>query len=430
MAFRRFASRFLREGLIFGLALVLVPCPVFAQWPQFGGPNQNFVVRSAEVRVDWGDATPSVIWEKSIGDGYSGVVVDQGFLYTMHRSDDREVVVCLQAQTGQVVWEHRYAAELPEKVYADFGTGPRATPTIHDGTVYAIGFTGILNALDAKTGAVKWRRELWRDFSATPLSYGYSSSPIVYQNTLIVLLGGTDNAVVALNLNDGSTAWMRHTFTNGYSTPRLVKVDGLDHLVCVMNDALIGLDPATGDLHWSCDHEHSEKSFENIAMPAYGDDGLLFFSSPKRDARTLRLTRNGEKINFTEVWTSRKIRTFHPTTLRVGDFLYGSSGITGPGFLFCANTQTGELPWRERGFATAKLLHADGRLIILDENGDLAIATPRSDGLTVHARWPMLTAKAWTVPTLVGTTLYLRDLKVIKALNIGPASPSMSPVDP
>lgn len=389
-------------------------------WPQFGGPRQDFVVNAAAVRTDWGDTKPATLWERPIGEGYSGISVVAGKLYTQHRSDDREAVLCLNAESGDMIWEHRYDITLPEKIYADFGKGPRATPLIHNGVVYTIGFASLMHALDAESGRVLWQRDLWKDFDATKVAYGYSSSPIIYDDSLLILLGGTDNAVVALNPVDGTTRWKKHTFTNGYSTPRVIKVDGLDHLVCVMNDAIIGLDPKSGDLHWQCAHEHDDKAFENIAMPAYGSDGLLFFSSPKRDARTLRLTRDGDKINFTETWTSRKIRTFHPTTLRVGDFLYGSSGITGPGFLFCANAQTGELPWRQRGFATAKVLYADGKLIILDEDGELAIATPRPDTLTIHARWEMLTPRAWTIPTLVGSTLYLRDQKIIKALDVGP----------
>lgn len=410
----------LRLVFLAALAGAQISPIAIAQWPQFGGPNQDFIVHGGSVRTDWGDAAPNVLWEKPIGEGYSSIAAVDSCLFTMHRSDDREAVRCLRADTGEVVWEHRYETVLPEKTYGDFGKGPRATPLVHEGVVFAIGFAGTMHALDARTGEVRWRRDLWNDFAATPVSYGYSSSPIMHQNTLIVLLGGTDNAIVALNPGNGSTVWKRHSFANGYSTPRIIKVGGLDHLVCVMNDMIIGLDPKTGDLHWACEHEHSEKAFENIAMPAYGDGGFLFFSSPKRDARTLRLTREGEKVTFAEVWTSRKIRTFHPTTLRVGDNLYGSSGITGPGFLFGANAQTGALRWRERGFATAKVLFADDRLIVLDEDGDLAIATPGPEGLTIHGRWPVLTPRAWTIPTLVGSTLFLRDQKVIKALNIGP----------
>lgn len=389
-------------------------------WPQYGGPRQDFVVDAAAVRTDWGDAKPTLLWERPIGEGYSGLSIVGERLYTMHRSDDREAVLCLNAKNGDILCEHRYDTTLPEKIYADFGKGPRATPLIHNCTVYTIGFAGLMHALDAESGRVLWQRNLWKDFDATKVAYGYSSSPIIYGDSIIVLLGGTDCAVVALNPHDSATRWKKHTFTNGYSTPRIINVDGLDHLVCVMNDAIIGLDPKSGDLHWQCAHEHDDQAFENIAMPAYGNDGFLFFSSPKRDARTLRLTRDGDKINFTETWTSRKIRTFHSTTLRVGDFLYGSSGITGPGFLFCAHAQTGELPWRQRGFATAKVLYAEGKLIILDEDGDLAIATPSPDKLTIHARWNMLTPRAWTIPTLVGSTLYLRDQKTIKALNTGP----------
>jgi hypothetical protein len=146
---------------------------------------------------------------------------------------------------------------------------------------------------------------------------------------------------------------------------------------------------------------------------------MLFFSSPDAGARGLKLTRNGSKSSFEEVWSSRKIQFYHINSVGIGDYVYGSTGMGSPNFFAAVNMKDGKIGWRERGFAKATCIYADGKLLILDEDGNLGLATVTPDAFTVHAKVPLLEKVAWTVPTVVGNKLYLRDKKTIMALDLG-----------
>jgi hypothetical protein len=155
-------------------------------------------------------------------------------------------------------------------------------------------------------------------------------------------------------------------------------------------------------------------------MPVWGGDNLLFFSSSYGNgSRVLRLTREGEKTRVEEVWHNGRVRVHFGSVVRIGDTVYASSGHDGPAPLTAVDVPTGRILWQSREFAKANFVWADGRLILVDQDGHLGLATPTPEGLTVHAKVLMLSPNAWTLPTLVGTRLYARDRKVIMALDAG-----------
>jgi prepilin-type processing-associated H-X9-DG protein len=182
-----------------------------------------------------------------------------------------------------------------------------------------------------------------------------------------------------------------------------------------MAEALIGIDPANGELQW--EFPHTNQYGQNVAMPVMVD-GHLFLSSIEAGAKGLKLTRDGGKTKIEEVWSTRKIQFYHVSTVRDGDYVYGSTGSQ-VSFLSAVNVKTGEIAWRERGFAKANVLFADGRLIVLDEDGKLALTTASPTGLTVHSQVELMEKVAWTVPTIVGKTMYVRDKVHIMALDLG-----------
>jgi outer membrane protein assembly factor BamB len=187
-------------------------------------------------------------------------------------------------------------------------------------------------------------------------------------------------------------------------------------LVVFMADAVVGFDPDTGELQWSYPHRNQWQ--HNIAMPLVVDD-ILFLSSPQAGARGVRLSRADGTVRAEEVWIDRRIQLYHGSPVRIGDWVYGSSGVTATAFLVAVNVRTGEVGWRQRGFAKANLVGAGDQVVILDENGRLAIATPTPAGLEVHAESQLLDRAAWTAPTLVGTTLFVRDRGQIVATALG-----------
>lgn len=400
------------------LLLAILSPLASAQWPGWGGPNRNFTVDVKGLSTQWSTDGPKQVWSRDLGPGYSAIAVDQGRLYTMYRKGKKEVVVALDAETGKTVWEHQYDAFLLKDMDPQFGEGPNATPLVHDGRVYTLGIAGRLECVDQKTGKRIWSSGLVQKLKATVPGFGFSSSPIAYKDTLIVSAGGKNAGVAAFDLKTGKLRWRKHDFVDTYSSPIVINVDGEDQLILLVDREVVGLNPTTGDLKWRFPHENQWKT--NISMPVWGDDGLLYVTSGgTAGSRALKLTRNGDSTSVEEVWTNKKVKIGQGNVIRIGDQVYGSGGGSGPAFISSLNAKTGELNWQKRGFAKAMILHADGKLIILDENGKLGIATATPDDLTVHCEFDLLTKPAWTVPTLVGKRLYVRDKVKIIALDLG-----------
>jgi outer membrane protein assembly factor BamB len=232
-----------------------------------------------------------------------------------------------------------------------------------------------------------------------------------------MMVGGPSSSLVAFNQKDGTVAWKKHDFRNSTSSPILINVDGQDQLVAFMYGEVVGVDPAKGDLLWS--HAHPVEYGLNTITPVWGPDNLLFISSGYNGgSRVIKLSRAGDKTNVEELWAHGLMRVHFTNAIRVGEVVYGSSGDFGPAPFTAVNVKTGKVLWRNRTFPRASFLLAEGRFIILDEDGDLLLATPTPEGLTVAPKVTLLSNNSWTVPSLAGTRLYLRDRKNIMALEL------------
>jgi outer membrane protein assembly factor BamB len=399
------------------VALASLIAQARAQWPQSGGPNRNFTVETSGLADKWPEGGPKKLCVRDLGEGYSAILEGAGRLYTMYRAGGKEIVISLDATTGETIWEHGYESALPTQHKDDYGTGPNATPLLTGGRLYSIGIAGMMHCRSADTGSVLWSHDLLTEFDGTILEYGYSSSPIDYKDTVIVLVGGKGRSIVAFNKNDGSITWENLDFANSYSTPQILEILGEEELVTYMQTEVIGADPTDGTLKWR--YPITNRWKQNISLPIPAGDEMLFISSLRAGSRGLRLGRNAGRMEVEEVWSTRKIQKFFSTAVAIGDHVYTSTGRPGATSVVAVNMLTGSIAWRERGFGRANLLGADDRFIILDEGGDLILATATPDGLTVHSRITALEAPSWTAPTLVGTTLYMRDRKHIMALDLG-----------
>ncbi len=388
-----------------------------SSWPQWGGPDRDFRAPTTGLATDWADDQPRRLWRRELGDGYSAVLFDRDRLYTMYRKGDHEVIVCLQAASGETIWEYRYVPP-PYEGLPHYGEGPRSTPLVAGELIFAVGVTGRVHALRLADGVLQWRRDLWgTELSGNRLDHGYASSPVAYRDMVIMPVGGNNAALVAFDQQTGAVRWRSQSFRNSYSSPRILEIAGKPQIVIFMAEELIGADPDSGALRWR--YPHRNQWGHNISMPIEVGRDRLFLSSPQAGARTLRLVRDGEKIGVEEIWSKRAIQLYHVASVRNGDWIYGSTGVTSPAFMIAVNARTGEIAWRERGFAKANCIIADGKLVILDENGVLYLATPTPDELVVHAETQLLDGVAWTVPTIVDRTLYVRDRQYITAFDLG-----------
>ena len=387
-----------------------------SDWSQWGGPRRDFTTNSKGLAGTWPEAGPRRLWSRPLGAGHSAILASGNTLYTMYSEGEQEIVIALAADTGKTIWEHKYAAPHAG-LNLEHGAGPHSTPLLAGNMLYTVGATGKLFALDKNTGKVAWSHDLWKDFGGKKMDRGYSASPVAYKNTIILPLGGQGQTLIAFNQKDGTVAWKNQTLDMSPASPIIINVDGQDQLVMFLGKVVAGLDPNNGNLLWS--HPHVTEWGLNISNPVWGPDNLLFISSAySGGSRVLKLTQKSGKTTAEEVWFHRRMRLHHGTAIRIGDYVYGSSGDFGPAFFAAVNVKTGDIAYQDRTFPKSNLLLADGKLIILDEDGNLALATATPTELKVLSKVSVLKNLAWTAPTLVGTKLYLRDRHTITALDL------------
>jgi outer membrane protein assembly factor BamB len=404
-------------------------------WPQWGGPTRDFKTTTKGLAPSWPATGPRELWSRPLGDGYSSLAVDGGVIYTMYHpvqgfvsavvskftGANPEVVIAVDAATGKTLWEHTYEAPPQPGMNMEYGPGPHSTPLVVGDLVYAAGIVGKLNALEKKTGKVVWSHDLWGELGGKVMNRGYSCSPLAYGNTVVVTVGGRGQTLVAFDQKDGHVVWKGGDLDPSPSSPILVNVDGQDQIVLFHADGIAGFDPKTGGLFWN--HPHKTDYGLNISLPVWGEGNLLFLSSAySGGSRVLELHQAGGKTTVKELWAGNKMRIHIGNAMRIGDYVYASSGDFGPAPFTAVNVRTGEVAWRDRAFGRASSVYADGRLIVLDEDGNLALATVSPEGLKVLSRATVFKGRSWTAPTLVGTRLFLRDRATIKALDVGAAS--------
>lgn len=425
-----------KTGIFLALALASLAAPAAAQWTQFGGPQRNFICDAKGLADKWPDDGPKKLWTRELGDGYATIVADGGLLYTMYRIGEDEFTVALDEKTGKTVWEHKNPSPFT-KLMAEFGPGPHSTPLIAGDHLYAIGTNAVMHAFDKKTGKVAWMHDLPKEFNGDVPGRGYGASPIAYKNTVIVVVdrkrddkGEGDKeeetkdtkppegqSLMAFDQATGKVLWKAQDYPVSYASPILIRFDGQEQLVVLMEKEIIGVNPDDGALLW---HHLTKPEGANLSTPVWIAPDMLFCSSAyDSGSRVIKLSKIDGKTVPEELWYSRKMRVHHANAIPLGDYLYGSSGDFGPAFFMGVNVKTGEIAWRERGFAKSTCVYADGKLILLDEDGQLALASATPQALTVHSKCKLTERYSWAAPTLSGTKLYLRDRKNILALELG-----------
>lgn len=417
--------RFLTLAVV---ACLLTPVTIAGQaapsWTQWGGAGRDFMSDSKGLASTWPASGPKKLWSRSLGEGHSSVLIENGRLYTMYRQITRqpsvsheEVVASLDAASGKTIWEFKYPAQ-PNGIQFDQGFGPHSTPLIVGNRLFAASSRSELFALDKTTGKRIWSHDFVKEFNAPLTARGYSGSPLLYNGTIIVTMGGPNQAVAAFDQASGKLLWKNGYFVWAPASPILIDVDKQPQLVVFGGDVVTGMDPANGRELWR--HPHKTDWGLNISTPVWvADQHLLLVSSAYGvGTRALELRQSAGKTTVTEKWHSQRMRIHIGTIIRLGEHAYASSGDFGPAFISAFDLKSGAIAWQDRSFARAQLLYADGKIIVLDEDGVLGLATVSPQGLKVLAKASVLQHLAWTPPTLVGTTLYVRDRQTISAFDL------------
>lgn len=287
-----------------------------------------------------------------------------------HRRDPDDVVIALDAASGNTIWEFRYPAPF-KNAYGEVGPGPYAMPQVIGDRVVTASGIGLIHSLDKKTGKPVWSLDLYKA-GGTKLDFGYSSHALPYKDSLIVLAGGNGKAVMRVRQTDGVAIWQKQRLQSAYSSPLLIDVDGQAQVALLLANEIAGIDPESGELLWR--HEHKTEFGIAVSTPVWAPGNLLFFSSAyNAGARVLKLTRSGGgATTVRELWSHPRIQAHFGTVIRQDGFVYLSSGQS-IGILTAVEVQTGRIGWQARDFTKAQLIAADGKLIILDEDGNLGL---------------------------------------------------------
>jgi outer membrane protein assembly factor BamB len=391
------------------LPSVSVAADTGADWPGFRGSGRDSIIRGVRIETDWSKSPPVELWRRPIGPGWSSFAVRGNLLYTQEQRGDDEVVASYNVTTGKPVWMHRDAARFWE---SNGGAGPRGTPTLSHGRVYTFGGTGILNALDAGNGAVVWSRNAASDTHAKLPGWGFSSSPLVVGNTVIVAASG---ALAAYDLATGAPRWFGPVRGGSYSSPHLVTIDGIAQILLMDGRGASSVVPADGTVLW----EHAWPGVP-IVQPALisGGDFLITTSAVTGSIGTRRIAVAHGPGGWTveERWTSIGLKPYFNDFVVHKGHAFGFDGS----ILACIDVEDGKRKWKGGRYGNGQLvlLPDQDLLLVLSEEGELALVSATPDQFTEIARFPALEGKTWNHPVLVGDVLLVRNGEEMAAFRL------------
>lgn len=380
-----------------------------AEWPGFRGPRRDGIVPGVRIATDWEASPPVELWRRPIGPGWSSFAVRGDRLYTQEQRGDDEIVSCYDAATGEPVWMHRDAARFWE---SNAGPGPRATPTLSDGRVYTLGGTGILNALDAGTGAVVWSRDAAADTGAKLPIWGFSGSPLVVGDAVVTAASGT---LAAYDVATGEPRWLGPAGREGYSSPHRVTIDGVAQILLVSGDGVAAVAPADGTVLW----DHTWKGFPIVQPAATADGDVLLAVTAESGLRRLAVAHGPGGWSAEERWTSIGLKPYFNDFVLYQGHAYGFDG----GILAAIDLESGERRWKggRYGHGQLVLLPDQNLLLVLSERGELALVAATPGHFDELARFPALEGKTWNHPVVVGDRLLVRNGREMVAFRLPPA---------
>jgi outer membrane protein assembly factor BamB len=383
-------------------------------WPQFLGPDRNGVYRGPTLAESWPSGGPRVVWQKPVGEGFSGPVIAQGRVILFHRVANRETVESLDARTGASQWKFDY----PTTYRDDFGfdEGPRAVPVVANGIVYTFGAQGQLHAISLTTGMRVWSEDTMKRFGVAKGFFGAAGSPLVEDGRVIANIGGRGAGVVAFDAKTGKVLWQATDDEASYSSPVGATFGGKRSAVFLTRSSLMGLDPATGQIQFQRRWRARLAASVNAATPLVVGDLIFVSAEYGPGAAVMRV--EGSKL--TDLWASDEVLTNHYASSVYRDgFLYGFHGRQefGPSFR-AVEFRTGKVRWNQDQFRAGSVTLAGDRLLIMRETGELILAPASPDAFKPIARAQVLPATVRAFPALAGGLLYVRNEKTLVCLDL------------
>lgn len=374
-------------------------------WPGFRGATRDGRYTGGRIDTDWVQNPPMQVWRHPIGPGWSSFTVVGKRIYTQEQRRQNEALVCYDANTGTELWAHLDNARFSEKLA---GPGPRATPTFHEGKIYALGATGLLNCLDAVTGRTLWpTRNVVADSGAKVPDWGFAASPLVVQDIVTVFAGGPeDKSVLGYHAKTGDLVWTGGSGKLSYCSLQPARLEGVDQLLVATDAGLTAFDPRRGTVLWQNDWPLN--GMARIVQPAILNDGdILFGAGFGKGTRRIHVSRANNAWATQEMWTSSAISPYYNDLVIHGGHLYGFDGL----FLTCVNLDDGNKKWRARGYGNGQvlLLPDQDLLLVLSETGEVALVEANPTAHKQLGRFQALEGKTWNHPVIAHGRLFVRN---------------------
>lgn len=368
-----------------------------AEWPGFRGPNRDGIVRGINIKTNWKSTPPEEMWRQPVGPGCSSFAISGDLFFTQEQRGEKEIVSCYNIKTGRRAWMHEDSARFWD---SHAGAGPRSTPIFHNGMIYSLGATGLLNALNAIDGTVIWSRNAVRDTNKEHSGWGYASSPLVQEDLVIVAVVGQ---LVAYDIETGSPSWFGPDGGDSYSSPHLLTIDGMQQIVLLSAIGATSVSPSDGKVLWT----YSWEGDSRIVQPALTPEGeLLICNSDGSSLRCVSILHKNNVWSFQERWTSPNLKpNFNDFIIHKG-FAFGYNGP----LLVCIDLKNGERKWRSSRYGGQILLLADQDiLLVLSEKGELSMVKAIPDHFEEINKLNAIEGKTWNHPAMSGDILLVRN---------------------
>ncbi len=378
-----------------------------ADWPGFRGAERDSIVHGVRIATDWKAQPPSELWRRPIGPGWSSFAVHGGRFYTQEQRGEQEVVSCYDASNGNPLWTHRDAARFYEPAG---GAGPRATPTLSDGRLYTLGATGILNALKADDGSVVWSRNVATDTKTKIPGWGFCASPLVMDNLVVIAAGGT---LAAYDRDTGEPRWLGPQANCCYSSPHRVTLGGVTQIVLMNGPGVTGVAPADGKVLW----QYSLPTGGRIVQPAQTAEGdLLLAQGEGADLYRVAVAQRDGGWTVEERWTSDGLKPYFSDFVVHRGHAYGFDN----GKIACIDLKDGAHKWDGGSYGAGQLilLPEQDVLLLVSEQGELALVGATPERYAELARFPAIKGKTWNHPVLAGDMLLVRNGEEMAAFRL------------
>lgn len=402
----------------------LAPPPVAdvaTGWPHWRGPTRDGRAPAGPFRTDWDASPPKLLWSAESGGGYSSCSVVGGRVYVQDRHEGHEHVRCLNADNGLTEWEYRYPADY-SGTDGSYATGPRGTPTVHEGRVYTLGGAGKLLCLEAPAvhggqPVVHWQHDLMPDFEAEIPKWGFASSPLLVGDLVVVHAGGKKGCVVAFDRTTGEQRWAVGSNPPGYSSPIAVNIGGQPTIFSFVGDALLAIrtdGTVTDTYRWKTSNEGNIATPLHVPDPDQKLDYIFISSAYGMGCAFLRAELKGDEVRLVKVRERRErgFQNHFSASVFRERHLFGFNGMQSAARLWCVNFDSGlrKEDWEADGIGQGTLILAGKYLIVQTERGELCLIEATPEEFRLVWKKKLLTGNQnWATPTLVDGRLYLRD---------------------